>query len=95
MEDSKILRTSTLVATNTANKLFSASIYNDRSSPEIFADKRNKGDGYTHGRINEMAQGGEFYLLRWWGSVVYITSSRRTVRLGSLLGLYEGFPIKK
>ena len=54
MEDSKILRTSTLVATNTANKLFSASIYNDRSSPEIFADKRNKGDGYTHGRINEI-----------------------------------------
>ena len=27
-------------------------------------------------------QGGEFHLVGWWESVVYITSSRRTVRLG-------------
>ena len=27
--------------------------------------------------------------------VHYSTSSRRTVRLGSLLGLFESFPIKK
>ena len=46
-------------------------------------------------KLNGAAQGGEFDLLRWWGSVVYITSSRRTVRLGSLQGLYERFPIKK
>ena len=45
---------------------------------------------YTHGGIiTGVAQGGEFNLLRWWGSVVYITSSRRTVRLGSLQGIYE------
>ena len=29
------------------------------------------------------------------GSVVYITSSRQTVRLGSQQGVYERFPIKK
>ena len=34
-------------------------------------------------------------LLLWCGSVVYITSSRRTERLGSLQGIYERFPIKK
>ena len=33
--------------------------------------------------------GGEYDLLLWWGSVVYITSSRSTVRLGSLQGLYR------
>ena len=38
--------------------------------------------------------GGENDLRRWWESVVYITSRKRTVRLGSLLGLYERFPIK-
>ena len=49
----------------------------------------------THGGINGAAQVGEFDLPRWRASVVYITLSRRTVRLGSLLGLYEKFPIKK
>ena len=39
--------------------------------------------------------GGEYDLLLWWGSVVYITWRKRTVRLGLLLGLYESFPIKK
>ena len=43
----------------------------------------------------ERHKGGECDLLLWWGSVVYITSMKRTVRLGSLLGLYESFPIKK
>ena len=46
-------------------------------------------------KLNGVAQEGEFNLLRWWGSVVYITSSRRTVRLGLLQGVYERFPIKK
>ena len=41
------------------------------------------------------AQEGENDLRSWWGSVEYITSRKRTVRLGSLLGLYERFPIKK
>ena len=49
----------------------------------------------NHGGINGAAQGGENDLRRWWGSVVYITSKKRTVRLGSLLGLYERFPSKK
>ena len=50
-----------------------------------------------HGGINniERPRGGEFDLLRVWGSFVNITSSRRTVRLGSLQGVYERFPIKK
>ena len=38
-------------------------------------------------KLNGAAQGGEYDLLLWWGSVVYITSRKRTVRLGSLLGL--------
>ena len=46
-------------------------------------------------KLNGAAQGGEYDLLLWWGSVVYITSRKRTVRLGSLLGLYESFQIKK
>ena len=46
-------------------------------------------------KLNGAAQGAEYDLLLWWGSVVYITSKKRTVRLGSLLGLYESFPIKK
>ena len=60
---------------------------------------RQKGEGVEHGGINEMelpsAQGDEYDLLLWWAYIVYITSSRRTARLGSLLGLYESFPIKK
>ena len=43
---------------------------------------------YNHGG-NGAAQGGENDLRSWWGSVEYITSRKRTVRLGSLLGLYE------
>ena len=39
-------------------------------------------------------QGGQFSLRRWWGFVVYIKSRKRTVRLGSLQGVYERFPIK-
>ena len=47
-------------------------------------------------KLNRAAQGGEYDLLLWWESVVYITSrKRRTVRLGSLLELFESFPIKK
>ena len=38
---------------------------------------------------------GETDIFLWWGSVVYITSMKRTVGLGSLLGLYESSPIKK
>ena len=52
----------------------------------------------NHGGINEMERprgGDEYDLLLWWASVVYITSRKRTVQLGSLLGLYESFPIKK
>ena len=45
-------------------------------------------------KLNGAAQGGEYDLLLWWGSVVYITSRKRTVRLGLLLGLYESFLIK-
>ena len=52
-------------------------------------------DCLEHGGINGAAQGGENDLRRWWGSVEYITSRKRTVWLGSLLGLYERFPIKK
>ena len=44
-------------------------------------------------KLNGAAQGGENDLLLWWRSVVYITSMKRTVQLGSLLGLYESFPI--
>ena len=53
------------------------------------------GGGQPHGGIYGAAQEGENDLRRWWGSVVYITSKKRTVRLGSLLGLYESFLIKK
>ena len=35
----------------------------------------------------ERPRGGENDLRRWWGSVVYITLKKRTVRLGSLLGV--------
>ena len=38
----------------------------------------------------EWHKGGQFALHRWWGSVEYITSSRRTDRLR----VYERFPIK-
>ena len=31
--------------------------------------------------INRAVRGGKFYYCRWWGSVVYVTSSRRTVQL--------------
>ena len=38
---------------------------------------------------------GDNDLRRWWGSVEYITSRRkRTVQLGSLLGLYERSRLK-
>ena len=46
------------------------------------------------GIIMERHRGGQSELRRWWGFVVYITSRRRTVRLGSLQGVYERFPIK-
>ena len=42
----------------------------------------------------ERHRGGQFALHQWCGSVVYITPRRRTLRLGSLQGLYERFPIK-
>ena len=35
----------------------------------------------------------ELYLDGWRAYIVYITSSRRTLQLGSLQGLYERFPI--
>ena len=38
--------------------------------------------------------GGEYDLLLWWGSVVYITSSSRTVQLGSQQRLYERSRLK-
>ena len=41
------------------------------------------------------AQGAEFLSLGWWGSIVYITSSRRTVQLGWMQGVYERFPLQK
>ena len=50
---------------------------------------------HDYGGINGAAQGGEFDLHRRRASVEYITSSRRTVRLGSVLGLYERYPNKK
>ena len=40
-----------------------------------------------------MAQGGELYEEGWLAYIVYITSGRRTVRLGLLQGLYERFLI--
>ena len=40
-------------------------------------------------------QGVEFHIRRCLGSVVYITSSRRTVQLGYVQGVYERFLIQK
>ena len=45
--------------------------------------------------IFRVAKGGEFHLVGWWGSLVYIPSSRRTVRLGQMQGVYERFPKQK
>ena len=36
----------------------------------------------------------ELCYIEWRAHIVYITSSRRTVRLGLLQGLYERFPIR-
>ena len=51
------------------------------------------------GIINGAAQGGEFENLTNSGGgdplYTYITSSRRTVRLGLLQGIYERFPVKR
>ena len=52
---------------------------------------------FSSGGINEMERPrgeGEYDLLLWWGSVVYITSSSRTVQLGSQQRLYERSRLK-
>ena len=64
------------------------------TDPPNYCEIRNN-DSFTHEGLYGAAQGGENDLRRWWGSVEYITSRKKTVRLGSLLGLYERFPIKK
>ena len=50
---------------------------------------RDPGFNTWRNKLNGAAQGGEYDLLLWWGSVVYITSGKWTVRLGSLLGIYS------
>ena len=51
-------------------------------------------DGTMEELLYGVAQGGELCKDGWRAYIVYITSSRRTVWLGSLKGLYERFPIR-